>query len=267
MRVNMDSSVASDPRFKLVAAALGVKWTEVVGSSFLLWLACYERRSERLRKVEADVAAELSGFADALVAEGLADDCGDGTIVVHGVTERIEFLKRQAERGAKGGKSKKKPGAQANAKQTLVQTLSTDSQSAQANTLTLTPALSHTPTQIIDSAQAAPERVQSEVTRAELEAVYAGYPRKQGKERGLTAAVKAIRTRDEFETFRACVEHMSRVYRTKDARQFCPHFSTFVNARSWRDEEWPGAEKLSAPRGQLTPGQMLDQANGASYDI
>lgn len=109
--------------------------------------------------------------------------------------------------------------------------------------------------------------MQSEVTRAELEAVYAGYPRKQGKERGLTAAVKAIRTRDEFETFRACVEHMSRVYRTKDARQFCPHFSTFVNARSWRDEEWPGAEKLSAPRGQLTPGQMLDQANGASYDI
>lgn len=138
VRVNMDSSIANDPRFRLVARSLGVKFTEVIGSCFLVWLACYERRSERLRKVEADVAAGLEGFADALISEDLADEIDGEFIMIHGVKERIEFLSRQAERGAKGGRSKKN---QSSNKQTLKQTEASAKQSpseCKANTLTLT---------------------------------------------------------------------------------------------------------------------------------
>ncbi len=144
MRVNMDSSIASDPRFKLVAAALDVKWTEVIGSCFLLWLACYDRRSERLRKVEADIAAEMKGFAQALVEEGLADDCGDEIILIHGVRERIEFLVKQAERGAKGGKSKgkRKPKRTPSERQANDQADAKANASDTAKAYTLTPDLS-----------------------------------------------------------------------------------------------------------------------------
>ena len=54
MRVNMDSSIVTEGRFRLVAADLGITWREVVGSCFLVWMSCYERRSETLRIDEAD---------------------------------------------------------------------------------------------------------------------------------------------------------------------------------------------------------------------
>lgn len=139
----MDSSIVSDPRFKLVGMSLGIRHAEVIGCCYLLWLACYERRSERLSIRLANACADLSGFAEALIAEELCTDCGDGTMIVHGVEERIAFLKKQAERGAKGGKSKKKAKTEANAKQTLVQPLKQNAQTAKAYTLTpsLTPSL------------------------------------------------------------------------------------------------------------------------------
>ena len=104
MRVNMDSSIVSDPRFKLVAADLGRTWREVVGSCFLVWLACYERRSARLPIEEADLAAEINGFSAALSRRGLADiDVND--VVIHGVKARISFLNKQSALASRGGKS------------------------------------------------------------------------------------------------------------------------------------------------------------------
>ncbi len=101
----MDSSIATDPRFKLLGRALGVSWREAIGSCFLLWLACYERRSKCFRKVEADIAAELEGFADALLKVGLASPGGAADeVIVHGVEKRIEFLASQSKKGAIGGK-------------------------------------------------------------------------------------------------------------------------------------------------------------------
>lgn len=104
LRVNMDSSVASDPRFKLVATDIGKPWREVIGSCFLLWLACYERRSDRLPIDEADLASQVDGFSRALAARGLADIIDEKTVRIHGVKERIKFLKRQRTRGSSGGK-------------------------------------------------------------------------------------------------------------------------------------------------------------------
>lgn len=125
MRVNMDSSVASDPRFKMLGRILGVTWREAVGSCFLVWLTCYDRRSGRLTVAEVDIASEVDGFAEALVSVGLAhleaereasasaNAKQDETtleklqrvVVIHGVDERIEFLNKQREKGSKGGKS------------------------------------------------------------------------------------------------------------------------------------------------------------------
>ena len=147
MRVNMDSSIVSDPRFKLVGQSLGIRHSEVIGCCYLLWLSCYERRSERYSIRLANACVDLSGFAEALIAEELCTDHGDGTMTVHGVEERIAFLKRQAEKGAKGGKAKKKKAdakkPEANAKPALSKRLS----STQAYTLTpaLTPAPALTP--------------------------------------------------------------------------------------------------------------------------
>ena len=106
MRVNMDSSIATDPRFKLLASDLGISRNELVGALFYVWLACYERRSERLSKRLADASAEIDGFANALVEAELADDDGDA-ILVHGATERIQFLLSQAEKGRIGGQKGK----------------------------------------------------------------------------------------------------------------------------------------------------------------
>lgn len=136
MRVNMDSSIVSDPRFKLVGQSLGIRHSEVIGCCYLLWLSCYERRSERYSIRLANACVDLSGFAEALIEEELCTDHGDGTMTVHGVEERIAFLKRQAEKGAKGGKAKKKKAdakkPEANAKPALSKRLS----STQAYTLT-----------------------------------------------------------------------------------------------------------------------------------
>src|SRR3990167_2762243 len=108
MRVNMDSSIINDPRFKLVAADMGKSWREVIGSCFLLWTACYERRSICLRLDEADVAAELPGFAEALIKRGLATRTDAETMRVHGVEARIAFLEKQSEKGKRGGQAKAK---------------------------------------------------------------------------------------------------------------------------------------------------------------
>ena len=108
MRVNMDSSIINDPRFKLVAADMGRSWREVIGSCFLLWMACYERRSICLRLDEADVAAELPGFAAALIKRGLATRTDAETMRVHGVEARIAFLEKQSEKGKRGGQARAK---------------------------------------------------------------------------------------------------------------------------------------------------------------
>ena len=145
MRVNMDSSVASDPRFKMLARKLGVDWKQAVGSCFLLWLASYDRRSERFTIIEADVAAEVDGFGLALIQVGLAHADGED-IVIHGVKARIKFLLKQAQKGRKGGV---KSGV-SRRKQARKQMVEPEA-SGSAQAYTLTPSLAqspdHTPTQ------------------------------------------------------------------------------------------------------------------------
>lgn len=125
MRLSVESSVFTDPRFKLLAKKLGMGKFEVVGRCTAVWLCCYERRDHRLSADMIDAAAEHEGFADALVTCELATQSGkqDGaTVSLRGARERIAFLLSQQERGRKGGQSRALK-AQANAKQTLEQAL------------------------------------------------------------------------------------------------------------------------------------------------
>ncbi len=114
MRVNMDSSIAHDSRFKILAKRLGIDLQKVAGCCFFAWLHCYETRSERVLCEELDVAAAIEKFSEHLIGVGLGDPDGD-FIIVHGVKERIKFLLGQEKRGRKGGQAK----AQANAKRLL----------------------------------------------------------------------------------------------------------------------------------------------------
>jgi len=110
MRVNMDSSLVADPRFKLLAFKLEVEFATIIGYCYLTWLACYERRSKCLSRDEANACVGVSKWSDVLLEVGLADECDEG-ISIHGVDSRIEFLKSQAKKGRKGGRSRAKPEA------------------------------------------------------------------------------------------------------------------------------------------------------------
>jgi hypothetical protein len=105
MRVNMDSSILSDTRFKRLGKALGIPYQQAVGACFFVWLTCYEHRSEALEAVDIDLAADIEGFAEAMVKCKIAHRDGD-TIIVHGVTERIKFLNKQKVKGSSGGNAK-----------------------------------------------------------------------------------------------------------------------------------------------------------------
>lgn len=74
-----------------------------------------------------------------------------------------------------------------------------------------------------------------------FEDVYALYPVKKGKARGLKKAREKIKTPEEFRTFEQAVQAMHEAWKEVSPRErrFCPHFSTFVNQERWRDEELP----------------------------
>ena len=103
MRVNMDSSIATDPRFKKLAKILGVDWKLAIGQCFLVWLVAYDNRKATLTAEMIDIAAEQDGFAKALCDATLCTKMPRGRYYLHGLSDRIKFLKGQVERGAKGG--------------------------------------------------------------------------------------------------------------------------------------------------------------------
>lgn len=111
MRVNVDDQALDEPRIKRMAKRLGCTRYEVLGRILHVWMLCYQRRSAVVDAVDIDITADLDGFAEAMVAEAMADRDDDaGAIYVRGVSERIGFLERQRERAKLGGRPKKPPG-------------------------------------------------------------------------------------------------------------------------------------------------------------
>lgn len=106
MRVNVDDSALHEPRLRCLAKTLGIGHYEALGRIIHVWMLCYNRRTATVRTIDIDVAAELDGFAAAMITEELAEQTDEG-VYVRGVTERIEFLERQADRGRKSGASRR----------------------------------------------------------------------------------------------------------------------------------------------------------------
>jgi hypothetical protein len=106
-RVNVDESVQSDSRWKLLARDLGAKVQHVWGEALAVWFACYARRSAVVSAEEIDMAAGRDGFAQALCKRGLADETPDG-VRVRGVEERIGYLMSAAENGRLGGLARRR---------------------------------------------------------------------------------------------------------------------------------------------------------------
>lgn len=101
VRVNIDSQVVTDARFKRLGRALRISWFEALGRCTVVWLESYARRAELLIEEDIDIIADMDGFARALVAAELAELGGDNLIRLRGVSSRITFLIEQQERSKK----------------------------------------------------------------------------------------------------------------------------------------------------------------------
>lgn len=102
MRVNVDSQAQNDPRMHLLGRHLGINVFEAMGRILRVWFVCYERRSAVIQPIEIDIASDRDGFAEAMIASGLANRDGAG-IYVCGVLNRIRFLETQQRKGLKSG--------------------------------------------------------------------------------------------------------------------------------------------------------------------
>jgi hypothetical protein len=78
--------------------------------------------------------------------------------------------------------------------------------------------------------------------KPDFEALYQGYPLKKGKDKGMAACKKQIRTPAEFEQLRVAIANYAAEVRGKDP-QYTKHFSTFMGC--WRD--YLDASPSSAP--------------------
>src|SRR5262245_10641340 len=77
-RVNVDSSLESDPRFLLVCRDLSTKPQWIAGELQFVWRSAYELRTPFLSEDEIDLRADRPGFARALIRRGLASDTPEG---------------------------------------------------------------------------------------------------------------------------------------------------------------------------------------------
>jgi hypothetical protein len=103
MRLSVEGSVLTDPRFDRLARELRIARPEALGRVLAVWNVGYERRCACMPIVDADLASGLDGFALALASADLARLDGD-EVILRGVDDRIGFLLRHAEEQARKGR-------------------------------------------------------------------------------------------------------------------------------------------------------------------
>ncbi len=238
----MDSSIVSEARFKLLGKRLGINLRETIGACYLVWLDCYNRRSEKATSAEIDVVADIEGFAAAMVAEKLAHAVDNGAhIVIHGVKVRIKFLNKQKVRGKNGGKASaesrrnsrlgrgiaNEPNASPNA-------LPNGSGAAQA--YTPAPALTPSPAPVPDQKTKDKDPGTADFLEG-FDQFWKSYPRKVAK----TVAARAWRSlRVNGETVDRILADVERRCTSpdwlKESGKYIPHPATYLNGRRWEDE-------------------------------
>lgn len=93
MRVNVDSDIEGDHRFKLLGAKLGMRWDLAVGLlTSRVWMHAYRRRVVELDPSLVDAVAEWPGLAEAMIFAALAVPQANGLIRICGVQVRLDWL-------------------------------------------------------------------------------------------------------------------------------------------------------------------------------
>jgi hypothetical protein len=86
-----------------------------------------------------------------------------------------------------------------------------------------------------------------------LEAIYELYPRKAGKAKGLEALARIAKSgnpEDSLERIAEAAQDMASLWADAgEQAQYCPHFSTWVNGRRWRDPVQEGPRQDRASQG------------------
>ena len=87
----------------------------------------------------------------------------------------------------------------------------------------------------------------------EAEAIYAAYPRKQGRGKALKAIDNALRTKPFPELLEAVQAYAGAVSRWTDAElAFVPHPATWFNAERWSDDRATWERKNGKAQNNLT---------------
>jgi hypothetical protein len=115
VRVNVDESALTDPRFRRLARYLAIVLFEAIGRCVPVWMTAYNRRSAILTAEDVDIAADRDGFAAAMVRAELADQLEGEQVRLRGVTERIQFLLKQVEKARKRWDTQSTAGGDADA--------------------------------------------------------------------------------------------------------------------------------------------------------
>jgi hypothetical protein len=105
----------TEPRVKRVARRMSLSQFDVLGRLNHLWMLVYQRRSEFVDFIDADIATgELPGFVDAVILEGLADRMDENSIRISGAEEVLARLRRidglseiNAAKGRKSGEARR----------------------------------------------------------------------------------------------------------------------------------------------------------------
>lgn len=277
MRVNLDEKAMNDPRFRMLARAVGMSVPQVIGVVACgPWMCSANRVSDEnpsglLTRAEADHSSDIGApLVDAMITADLAHVHVDGRVYFSGLRDRGAFLLQQRARGASGGQAKaeRKRTDVANAKPTLSQgTLSQGTLSAPRLSLTSgsgsgsgsgscsgseKPSVTEAGDQL-----GLLKHPEPEAPRFDFEALYKRYPRKRGKPKGLQLCKRTIRTQADFEALGKAIDAYARDTVGKD-QQYVMHFSSFMG--TWRDYLETDASPTVKPRPVVLakPAQAVD---------
>jgi hypothetical protein len=89
-------------------------------------------------------------------------------------------------------------------------------------------------------------------SKFDFEAIYAAYPRKLGRKKGLQRCRSAIRTQAKFDALQAAVKHYTAFVAGKDV-EFVKHFDSFMSV--WEDWVEPQSPPGNAGRATGTPAK------------
>jgi hypothetical protein len=104
-RVNLDSQVFTDIRFKIAAKKLGIDHFSLIGRMAYLWSYCTENSQYELSEEYIDTVLELSNCVEILAEQNLIKRGKKKNFYINGTKGRIEWLNKLKSNSKQGGKA------------------------------------------------------------------------------------------------------------------------------------------------------------------